>query len=422
MTAINTQILADASSAREGSQYLKQLSAANRDAATAVHQARSTSEAEWEGAAANAFRDETQRSSSDTDELARITDKIARALDSFADNIATCVSRMDQAYQLAQSAGLSVRGWWIEKPLGEPVQTASEGAGRPSLPGLDPGYQKQKELERKLDAWSEAVGLVEWARRLERTAHEELNAALSDANNLVASLTKASTWIGNFVALVGSLHGAATKLQGMAAERLAFLEEFKRLSADSAMPAATRQAHLTQMMSSIGLTQQQAESNARALGNLGNTKAGALVFNPLTKTFGGTKPGVMRGLGRWGSVPGFILTGVEAGRQIIFDGKPVGKTLQSNFESWGVGAVAAGVAGAGAVAVGAAAAPAVILGVGVGAAASWAWSYSENNTWEDFQHDSEETGKEVLNRHSEAQEEMRKVEQKHPGSVPSSKW
>ena len=358
MTAINTQILADASSAREGARYLKQLSAANRHAATAVHQGRSTSEAEWQGKAADTFRDQALRNARDVDELARITDKIARALESFADNIATCESRMDQARQAAHEARLIVRGWWIEKPLGDPTQTAPGGAGSPSLPGLDPAYHKQKELEAKLDAWEEAEGLVNWARRLERTAHEELNSALTDANNLVASLTKTSTWIGNSVALVGALHGAATKLQGMAVERLAFVEQFKRLSADSTMPAATRQAHLTQLMASIGLTQQQADSNARALANIGNTKFGDLVFNPLTKTFGGTKPGVARTIGRMGSVAGFVLTGVEAGRQIIFEGKPVGKTLASNFASWGVGAGVGGGAALIAGAAGAAAAPA----------------------------------------------------------------
>ncbi|GAB3283590.1 hypothetical protein [Parasphingorhabdus pacifica] len=111
MTAVNTQVLADPSSAREGARYLTHLSTAHRDAATAVHKSRSTSEAEWEGAAAEAFRDEASRSAHDIDELARITDKIVRALESFADYIATCLSRMDHARQVAREGGLSVRGW-----------------------------------------------------------------------------------------------------------------------------------------------------------------------------------------------------------------------------------------------------------------------------------------------------------------------
>ena len=76
MTAINTQILADAPSAREGAKYLKRLAQANRDAATAVRRGRSESE-EWTGKAADAFRGLAERTGRDTDELARITDKVA---------------------------------------------------------------------------------------------------------------------------------------------------------------------------------------------------------------------------------------------------------------------------------------------------------------------------------------------------------
>ncbi|GAB3283585.1 hypothetical protein [Parasphingorhabdus pacifica] len=294
--------------------------------------------------------------------------------------------------------------------------------GSPSLPGLNPAHQRQQELEAKLDAWREAEGLVNWARRLERTAHEELNSALADANNLVASLTKAATWIANSVATVGALHGAATKLQSMATERLQFVEQFRQLSANSSMPTAAREAHLTRLMSSIGLTQQQADSNAGALANLGNTKTGNLAFNPLTKNFGGSKPGVLREIGRMGSVPTFILTGIESGRQIIVEGKPVGKTLKTNFEVWGVGALTGGGAAAAATTAGFAGGPVTLVGVGVGVAGSTVYGYFQDNTWEDFKHDSKEVGKESLDQYGKSQEEMRKVEQKHPGSVPLSKW
>lgn len=60
--------------------------------------------------------------------------------------------------------------------------------------------------------------------------------------------------------------------------------------------------------------------------------------------------------------------------------------------------------------------------VGAGVAASTAYGYFQNNTWEGFNHDSQEVGKEALDQYGESQEEMRKVEQKHPGSVPVSKW
>ncbi|GAA2330127.1 hypothetical protein GCM10009854_01140 [Saccharopolyspora halophila] len=334
--------------------------------------------------------------------MERIAHKVSRALTSFADNIATCKSRMNSALDVARDGGLVVRGTWIEKPLRDPTQAAPQGMGSPSLPGLDPAHQKHEALERRFEAWDEAEGLVQWARRSENTAHEELNAALDDANALVASLMKGSTWLANTVAVVGALHGAAKKLQDMAAERLRFVEIFSRLSADSALPAATRQAHLTKLMASIGLTESQAASNARALGNIGETRAGNILFNPLTKTFGGTKPGAVRTVGRMGGIAGFVLTGVESGRQIIVEGKPVGKTLSSNFASYGVGAGVGGVAALAAGAAGAAAAPVTVVGVGVGAGPSWLYSYSQENTWQDFQHDSKEVRKEALDRHLKA--------------------
>lgn len=422
VTAINTEILADSNSSREGAAYLTKLADANHDAGTALNKARSESESAWEGVASDAFREQASRAASETDELARVAHKVSRALTSFADNIATCKSRMDRALDAAREGGLVVRGSWIEKPIGDPTQTASDGVGSPSMPGLDPTYQARKELERRLDAWREAEELVQWARRLENTAHEELNAALDDANALMATLVKGSTWLGNTVAVVGALHGAAKKLQEMAAERLAFVENFSRLSADSAMPTATRQAHMTKLMSSIGLTEAQAASNARALWNLGDTKVGNILFNPLTKTFGGTKPGVVRTVGRMGGIAGFVLTGVESGRQIIVEGKPVGKTLSSNFESYGFGALAGGGAAVAATALGFAGGPVTIIGVGIGAAASWGYSYFQENTLQDFQHDAKETAKDVLDQHSKAQEQLHEVERKHPGSTPLSKW
>lgn len=422
MTAINTDVLAEPESCREGERFLTKLAEANHDAGTALHKARSDSESVWEGTASDAFREQAVRAGRDGDELERICHKVSRALKSFADNIATCESRMNRALDAAREGELVVRGTWIEKPIGDPIQTAPEGMGSPSMPSLDPSYQAHKDLERRLDAWSEAEGLVKWARRLENTAHEELNAALDDANALVASLMKGSTWIGNTLAVVGALHGAAKKLQGMAAERKAFLENFSRLSADSAMPAATRQARMTQLMSAIGLTEAQAASNARALGNLGETKVGNILFNPLTKTFGGTKPGALRGMGRAGTLAGFAVTSIETGRQIIMDGKPAVKTIRTNFEPYGAGLVTSGVTGAGLAAAGLAAAPATVLAVGVGAATTWGYSYAQNNSWADFQHDSKEAGKEALDRHSKAQEQLHEVERKHPGSTPLAKW
>lgn len=123
-----------------------------------------------------------------------------------------------------------------------------------------------------------------------------------------------------------------------------------------------------------------------------------------------------------GTLAGFALTSVETGRQIIVDGKPVGKTIRANFASYGVGALFGGGAALIAGTAEAATAPVTIVGVGIGAAASWGYGYVRENTWQDFQHDAKEAGKGVLDRHSRVQEQSNEVERKYPGSSPLTKW
>ncbi|GAA2330119.1 hypothetical protein GCM10009854_01130 [Saccharopolyspora halophila] len=58
MTAINTDVLADPDSCREGVRYLTRLAEANHATGTALNKARSESESDWEGSASEAFREQ----------------------------------------------------------------------------------------------------------------------------------------------------------------------------------------------------------------------------------------------------------------------------------------------------------------------------------------------------------------------------
>ncbi len=381
---INTKILADVASSREGAAYLHRLARADHDAATAAHKAKSMSEPGWSGEAATAYRDYVGKNAKDADELVRVIKNVAQALDKFADQIYTCTSRMQMAHDAARDGKLTVTGWVIHPPAGDETDGASKGMGTTSLPGLNP---KADANDDAWAAWHQVESMTDWARNLESTAHKELNASLSDANGIVASLQKPSFWIGQAASFGGGLHGAATTLQAEAAKRLEWVQKFERLAADSNMPAATRQAHIATMMRSIGLTEAQAKSNARALGNLGNTKVGNLAFNPLTKTLGGSRKGFWGALGRTGSVVGTLLTAANAGKQIVFGGKPVYKTIETNFTGFALGALVGRGAALVAGAAGAASAPVTILGVGVGSAATWVYNYSQTHSWDDFQHD-----------------------------------
>jgi uncharacterized protein YukE len=381
MDSIDVNVKAEPSSCRDLAAWLEKLSEANQKAATATIKASSSSEAYWQGQAGDAFRDQMSRSGQDIDELVQAIDRASSGLKLFADDIDTVRQRMDQCLQLAHQAGLTVTGTVIHRPPGGPADRAPDGVGG-NMPGLDPKARAHAEAERKLEAWHEIESTVDDARRLERTAHRSLNKALGASNTVVdAVLASPLTWISRGLVYAGAAHGAATTLSQLAETQFRFADEYARLAADSALPAATRQANLAKLLTSAGMTAQQAESNARLLANLGKTPAGDHVFRLLTPTLGGKGEGVLRGIGKAFPVVSVLAAGGFTGIDIA-NGKPVGKAIWANF-----GGLAASTGAASLVAAGAAGGGVTVAGLGVGFTVATAWGYFQENDLRDLYRD-----------------------------------
>lgn len=387
MNAIDVNVKSDPASCRELTTWLDDLSTANHDAASAAAKAASSSELSWEGEAADNFREQVSQGASDFDEFIDAIDRVRSGVARFADDIDTVQHRMSQCLQVAHEAGLTVTGTVIHKPQGSAADIAPQGAGG-DMSGLDPNSAEHAAAKRKLKAWQEIESTADDARRLERTAHRSLSKALEAANTVIAAITATPlTWVSRGLVFAGSAHGAATTLAQAAESQYKFADEFRRLAADSTLPAAAREAHLNKLLTSAGMTAQQAQSNARLLANASNTKAGEFVFRYLTPTLGGTKEGgIGRSIGKAFPVisvgAATVFTGLD-----IAAGKPVGKAIWTNFGGLGASTAAATGAEAGLVAAGVTGGPVTVAALGVGFGTATAWSYFQENDMRDLYRD-----------------------------------
>ncbi|GAA2784931.1 hypothetical protein [Saccharopolyspora taberi] len=388
VATIDVNVKADPVSCRELASWLKTLSQANHDGATAVLKAVSSSESFWHGQASDTFRDQMSRSAREIDDLVQAIDRAASGVELFADDIETVRQRMTQCLQIAHDAGLAVIGSSIQKPPGGPADTASEGASG-DMPGLDPKRAEHAAAERKLEAWREIESTADDARRYERTAHRSLLKALDASNTVIAAITATPlTWISRGLAYAGTAHGAATTLAQNAESMRSFAENFQRWAADSTMPASLRESNLRQLLLNAGMDQRAADSNARLLGNTGRTAAGDLLLKRLTTSLAGTstKEGVFRNTARAFSVVGVAAAGIFTGLDIAA-GKPVGKAIAVNFGALGASTAAGAGASALMAGAGAAGAPVTLTGLGVGFAAATAWTYFQENDLRDLYRD-----------------------------------
>lgn len=378
MEPLDTTVLADPESCRAAAAWVDRLAQADDQAAGAARRAASESETCWHGQAADAFRHKASVNAHDVDELATAAERAASGLREFADEITTVRKRMEQARHVAAQADLTIAGPVIQPPHGgeEPM---SPGAPVPAAPS----HGQQQSV-----AFHEASGTVDDARRREKTAHEALKSAMENTNTVLSSLSNPLTWANTAVGGVGSLHAASTKLAASAEKQLGVAVEYEQIAKDTNVPAGERESKITQMLSKATRQESQSVSNARALGNVGTTTRGQKILDPLTKTLGGTGEagGVLRSLGRMGTVAGAIGAGVTTSQDIA-KGKPVGKSLEVNYGGFAASSVAAWGAGAALGAVGVASAPATLVGIGVGFGVSWAWGYFQDHSLSDAQRD-----------------------------------
>lgn len=385
MNVVDINVKADPSSCRELAQWLSQLTKAVREAADAAKKAYSSATSFWEGEAGEAFRSKVLKQMQDADEVADGIDRARSGLELFADDIDTVCQRMRNALEHAHEAGLTVTGTLIHRPPGDVSQQVGNGSPG-GMTGLDPHRTEHAAAKAKLDAYDEIETTVHGERKRERTAHRSLSKALEGSNTLIDAVANATTWIGRGFVYAGTAHGKATTLAQNAESMKTFAENYRTLSANTALSAGAREKNLEALFANAGMEKRAADSNARLLGNLGKTRAGEFVMRRLSGTAGGERNTRANSIGRAFSGAAVVAATWTTATEVT-EGKPIGKSVWTNFGALGVATGAGTAAEAAATAAGASGGPITATGLGVGFLASTAWSYFQENDLQDLYRD-----------------------------------
>ncbi len=200
---INIDVAGDENSCRAAAKSLTTLSQGIEAGGTSFHTALSESESDWQGQAGDAFRTRLQPVGQSVDTIASHTQTAAQALNSFADDLTTVKSRMNQARSIASSAGLTVNGTTIEEPTAPgPVQQSTAGA----QPAMTPqAAQAVRNYQTQQQAYQQVQQTVTEARTIETNAHNTLGQQMNAWQTMAKDAWDQKYW------LVG---GAATGIVG----------------------------------------------------------------------------------------------------------------------------------------------------------------------------------------------------------------
>ena len=169
--ALNTEVVGDPASCRSNANWLKSLGHGVDDLQAAFGRTGSQSETFWHGAASEGFRHSMANSKANAQHVADAATKAAQALSKFADELDTVRSRMDQARQVASTAGLKVTDKEIQPPDAGP-----NAAQEPE--GVDRANTGDADHQAKVAAFNEVSGTISAARGDERAAHEALQSTM----------------------------------------------------------------------------------------------------------------------------------------------------------------------------------------------------------------------------------------------------
>lgn len=226
---LNTFVAGNPGEARAYAQELRTIGGGTETAATGAHQARTTAEGEWDGAASDAFQDWAKTQGTDGDELAAVYPSVARIHDTWADELDTVQARMEQAKQVARDGGLKLMGAHLILPPKAPTGSQPEPPkGRATAAQMEQ-YSADKaaydaamaEADRQQAVWEEAKATVTGAREKEKAAHETFTNALDKVKTQLQGIGQAGKWAQAGVrpasAAAGGLAQAATAMESSAA-------------------------------------------------------------------------------------------------------------------------------------------------------------------------------------------------------------
>lgn len=222
---LSTEVHDDPDGSRTVATYLRKVAESADNANKSFTRVQSESESVWKGNAGMAFRAAQTSNVEDSNKVAGITGTFARALDAFATDIDTVKARLNQARDVARSAGLITTATAILPP-GPPDAAPGDGQTGsfaqkpdPQSPAAQQHRQQLVDHQNKQQAFDEVTATVTDARTLQAKAHHELEAATVDP---LATLKTTKSWtmfvVGNGLSYVKATQTAANDLEEKADE------------------------------------------------------------------------------------------------------------------------------------------------------------------------------------------------------------
>ncbi len=233
---LNTEVLDEPASCRTTADWLGTVTSGVTHIGDVAQQQRGSSETFWVGTAGEAARTTLTQQTKDADTLEEAVGQVKTALETFANEIDTVNSRINQARAVAREGRLIVTPTAILPP-GPPPKTS----GASNLPPGPMGQQIEAHqgsgsaaYEAKKKAFAEAQSTVESARTTQQSAHQALEAAMKDplaaakttksyamfvVGQGLNSIKGATDAASDMMAKADKWHSAATTMQARAAQK-----------------------------------------------------------------------------------------------------------------------------------------------------------------------------------------------------------
>lgn len=180
---IDTHIPGEPSSIRAAATWLRgSLSTAVDQSVTDLFTVRDEAEAGWTGDAGPAFRDNMDSGGRRANELRADTERVARSLNAYADDLTTAQMGMERARDIAREGGLALAGDTILDP-----------GTSPPLPAMLPAAATADQVQlydtqvtaynahlAKVNTYAQAEAQANWAHEVRAFGRDTLNNALDD--------------------------------------------------------------------------------------------------------------------------------------------------------------------------------------------------------------------------------------------------
>lgn len=193
--SVDLQVQGDVDSVRGTANGMAALGGAIEDAGAGFGQASAVSESSWLGVAGDAFRSRIGTARQATTAAAQASRRMAAALHTFADRMATVKSEMARARSIASGAGLTVSGDSIQEPTPPPAPPAACYTPQAAAAIAHQQAAAEAKYRRQVRAYQQAERLVAEARKQEQAAHSDVTRAADEERGVLAELNHEKYWL-----------------------------------------------------------------------------------------------------------------------------------------------------------------------------------------------------------------------------------